>query len=429
MPAQGIAAAPEWLIVRGSRLIDGTGRPPLADATVVIHHGAIHGVYAGPASRGDAAAPPGTPVLEFAGHTLLPGLVDAHVHLVLPGDGTPFEEAVRETDGVLLAAAIRNAQTALRAGITTLRDCGGMRDTTLELRRAQRLGYAVLPRLHLCRCPVTITGGHCWYFGGEADGPEGMRQMVRRLVKTGVDYIKIMASGGGTLGTSSSRPSYTVEELRAGVEEAHRLDRRVGIHCTCAQATRNALAAGADHIEHAMFLADELGRQQFEPDVADAVARRDVAVTSTLCVGRFLVDGLAARESATPEERAAVERWRRMTDANVDNARRMGQAGVRYVAGTDAGWRFTPFDGLVTELEMLHDAGLSASHTIVAATSAAAAAMGLGGEVGTLREGLHADMIAVPGDPLENLAVLRQPAAVILGGAVIDTGRLGPVPR
>jgi imidazolonepropionase-like amidohydrolase len=118
-----------------------------------------------------------------------------------------------------------------------------------------------------------------------------------------------------------------------------------------------------------------------------------------------------------------------MTDANVDNARRMGQAGVRYVAGTDAGWRFTPFDGLVTELEMLHDAGLSASHTIVAATSAAAAAMGLGGEVGTLREGLHADMIAVPGDPLENLAVLRQPAAVILGGAVIDTGRLGPVPR
>jgi imidazolonepropionase-like amidohydrolase len=410
--------APEWLVVRASRLLDGTGRPPLLDPTVVVHRGVLHGIYSGPAPHG--TWPPGTPVLECPGHTLLPGLIDAHVHLVLPGDGTPFEESVRETDGVLLAAAIRNAETALRAGITTLRDCGGMRDTTLDLRRAQRLGYAVLPRLHLCRCPVTITGGHCWYFGGEADGPEGVRQMVRRLVKAGVDYIKIMASGGGTLGTYSSRPSYTVEELRAAVEEAHRLHRRVGVHCTCADATRNALAAGADHIEHALFLADESGRQRFEPDVADAVAQRDAAVTSTLCVGRFLVDALSARARPTPEEQAAVERWRRMNDANVDNARRMRQAGVRYVAGTDAGWRFTPFDGLVTELEMLREAGAPAADAIVAATSAAAAAVGPeAGGVGTLREGFQADMIAVRGDPLEDLAALRRPAMVVLGGAVV----------
>jgi len=416
------AAAPEWCIVRASRLLDGTGRPALADPTVVTRRGVIHGVYGGPHPVGDW--PPGTPALDLPGHTLLPGLIDAHVHLVLPGDGTPFEESVREPDGVLLAAAIRNAQTALRAGITTLRDCGGMRDVTLDLRRAQRLGYAVLPRLHLCRCPVTITGGHCWYFGGEADGPDGMREMVRRLVKAGVDYIKIMGSGGGTLGTSSSRPSYAVEELRAAVEEAHRLGRRVGIHCTCADATRNAVAAGADHIEHALFLADESGRQRFEPDVADRVAGRDVAVTSTLCVGRFLVEALSAREHPTPDERAAVDRWRQMNEANVDNARRMRQAGVRYIAGTDAGWRFTPFDGLVTELEMLRDAGVPAAETIVAVTSAAAAAMDISGEVGALREGLQADMIAVEGDPLEDLAVLRHPAMVMLGGApIVQTAR------
>jgi imidazolonepropionase-like amidohydrolase len=416
MPAPA-AAAPDWLIVRASRLLDGTGGPLVADPTVVVHRGMIRGVYAGPPPRADW--PPDAAVAEFPGHTLLPGLIDAHVHLVLPGDGTPFETSVRETDGVLLAAAIRNAQTALRAGITTLRDCGGMRDTTLELRRAQRLGYAVLPRLHLCRCPVTITGGHCWYFGGEADGPEAMRQMVRRLVKAGVDYVKIMGSGGGTLGTYSSRPSYTVDELRAAVEEAHRLHRRVGIHCTCAEATRNALAAGADHIEHALFLAEEGGRQRFEPDVADAVAARDVAVTSTLCVGRYLIDALSARSHPAPEERAGLERWGRMHDANLDNTRRMRGAGVRYVAGTDAGWRFTPFDGLATELELLHHAGATASEAIVAATSAAAAAMGLGAEVGTLREGLHADMIAVPGDPLERLAALRRPAMVMLGGAIV----------
>jgi imidazolonepropionase-like amidohydrolase len=412
------SAGPDWLIVRASRLIDGTGAPPIERPTVVIQGGMIREIHAGGAApKGDR--PAGAAELDLPGHTLLPGLIDAHVHLVLPGDGTPFETSVRETDGVLLATAIHNAQTALRAGITTLRDCGSMRDTTLEIRRAQRLGYTVVPRLHLCRCPMTITGGHCWYFGGEADGPEGVRQMVRRLVKAGVDFIKIMASGGGTLGTYSSRPSYTVEELRAAVDEAHRLNRRVGIHCTCADATRNAVAAGADHIEHALFLSDEQGHQRFEAEVADAVARRTIPVTSTLCVGHFLVDALSARETVTREEQAAVERWRRTNDANMQNAGRMRQAGVRYVAGTDAGWRFTPFDGLVRELELLHDAGMSAGDAIAAATSAAAAAMGIAGEVGALRGGLRADMIGVAGDPLEDLRVLRRPAMVMLGGTPV----------
>jgi imidazolonepropionase-like amidohydrolase len=409
---------PDWLIVRASRLIDGTGGPPIERPTVVIQGGMIREIHAGGAApKGDR--PPGAPELDLPGHTLLPGLIDAHVHLVLPGDGTPFETSVREPDGVLLATAIHNAQTALRAGITTLRDCGSMRDTTLEIRRAQRLGYAVVPRLHLCRCPMTITGGHCWYFGSEADGPEGVRQMVRRLVKAGVDFIKMMASGGGTLGTYSSRPSYTVEELRAAVDEAHRLNRRVGIHCTCADATRNAVAAGADHIEHALFLTDEQGHQRFEAEVADAVARRTIPVTSTLCVGHFLVDSLSARDGATPDERAAVERWRRTNDDNIRNAGRMRQAGVRYVAGTDAGWRFTPFDGLVRELELLHEAGMSTGDAIAAATSAAAGAMGIAGEVGTLRAGLRADMIAAAGDPLEDLAALRRPAMVMLGGTPV----------
>lgn len=410
-------SAPEWLVVRASHLIDGTGSPAVDHPTVVVHRGVIDAIHAGSAPPG--AWPAAAPELDLTGHTLLPGLIDAHVHLVLPGDGTPFEDSVREPDGVLLATAIRNAQTALRAGITTLRDCGGMRDTTLELRRAQRLGYAVLPRLHLCRCPITITGGHCWYFGGEADGPEEMRRIVRRMVKAGVDYIKIMGSGGGTLGTDPSRPSYTVDELRAAVEEAHRLNRRVGIHCTCAQATRNAVAAGADHIEHAMFLAGGDGRQRFEADVADAVAPREAWVTSTLCVGRFLVDALSARGDGTTETRSALERWRRTNDSNVDNARRMRQAGVRYVAGTDAGWRFTPFDGLATELELLRETGASAGDAIVAATSAAAATMGLEGKVGALRPGLQADVIAVAGDPLEDLAALRHPTMVMQGGAVV----------
>jgi imidazolonepropionase-like amidohydrolase len=415
-----------WQIVRATRLIDGTGAPPVGEPTVVIRDGRIHRVVAGAPPTGQW--PPDAPVLNLHGHTLLPGLIDAHVHLVLPGDGTPFETTVREPEGVLTLLAAANARRALHAGITSLRDCGGMRETTLDLRRTQRLGYVMVPRLHLCGRPITITGGHCWYFGGEADGPEGMRAMVRRLLKSGVDYIKVMATGGGTAGTMSWRPSYTVEELRAAVLEAHRFGRRVGVHSLCAEATRLVLAAGADHIEHANFLVDPAGRQEFEPDVADAIAHAGTPVTTTLSVGHYVIRALDALEDRTPDDQAVLDRWRRMLANNMDQAHRLRSAGVRLIAGTDAGWRFTPFDGLVTEMELLAEAGATTQEAIAAATSQAATAMGIESETGALREGLAADIIAVSGDPLEDLDVLRRPTMVMFQGTVVDRGPQAPAP-
>ena len=148
-------------------------------------------------------------------------------------------------------------------------------------------------------------------------------------------------------------------------------------------------------------------------------------MTSTLCVGYFIVDALGAKSQTPegrPEDRAAVERWHRMNDGNVDNVRRMRRAGVRYIAGTDAGWRFTPFDGLAREIALLAESGASAAEAITAATSGAAAVLGIEGETGTLRAGLAADMIAVPGDPLADLGALAHPAMVMLGGAVVVGG-------
>lgn len=404
-------------VIRASYLLDGTGGQRLEDPTIVVCDGVIRSIYTRHVP--DGHWPPDASVIDLRGHTVLPGLIDAHVHLVLPGDGTAFETAASEPDGVLVATAARNARTALQAGMTTLRDCGGRRQTTIDVKRAVDLGYAQSPRLHLCGYPLTITGGHCWYFGGEADGPDNLRQGVRSLVKMGADYIKIMGTGGGTVGTIMWRPSFSPEELRAAVGEAHRLERRVGIHSLCGEGTRYALAAGADQIEHAVFLVDAQAHQQFDAAVADELARTGTPVTTTLCVGYYILEALEAQQSLSPTDGRLLEMWRRVFDDTLHNARRMRGAGVTLVAGTDAGWRFTPFDALPREMLLLCEAGCTAGEAIVSATSAAARAMGIDGETGTLRVGMAADLIAVPGDPLQDLKVLRRPALVMKGGATL----------
>ncbi len=194
-------------------------------------------------------------------------------------------------------------------------------------------------------------------FGGEADGPDDLRRRVRGLVKAGADYIKIMGSGGGTVGTMSWRPSYSEAEVRAAVDEAHALGRRAGIHCLCGAAIERALAAGADQIEHANFLVDAAGRQEHDPRIADAIARAGTPVAATLSVGRYVIDRLRERDPRSPDDQATLDRWSRMLDRNIDNIARLRTAGVRLVAGTDAGWRFTPFDGLVTECPSLWQQG------------------------------------------------------------------------
>jgi imidazolonepropionase-like amidohydrolase len=353
--------------------------------------------------------------IDLPGHTLLPGLIDAHVHLALPGDGSPFPEyAQGEPTGVHMAVAVRNAQAALRAGITTLRDCGGPGTLTFELRRAAELGYAQTPRLHLCGRPLTIRGGHCWYFGGECGGRDGVAEMVREVCKQGADFVKAMGSGGGTPHTLSWLPAFTPAELARMADQSRRLGRRLAIHCLCADATLQALAAGVDVIEHCGFLTGPDTPQRFEPRVAEAVAAAGVPVCPTLSVGDTVLPHLRGRDR---------DRWERMFAENLDQAARLRAAGVHLIAGTDAGWRFTPFDWVAREMQLLGQCGLTAAQAVAAGTADAAAALGLAQETGRLAPGLAADLIAVPGDPLADLAALRRPAFVMRAGEVIVHGR------
>jgi imidazolonepropionase-like amidohydrolase len=410
-------------IIRADKLIDGTGGAPISDPVVVVEGDTITGVYSGKAPEG--AVPADAEVLDYKGCTLLPGLIDAHVHLNLPGDDTPFEETVREPDGVLVASAAGAARVALEAGITTVRDTGGRGDTTFQLRRALELGVARGPRMLLVGQPVTITGGHTWYLGGEADGVDGVRLKVRQLAKAGADWIKVMGSGGGTLNTISYKPSFSREELIAIADEAHRLNRKVTVHCLCAEALENAVAAGVDGIEHAGFIVNEAGEQVFVPEVAEKVAAAGIVVTTTLVVGYDIVTALDNGAALPPERQAYLDKWKMMLDDNLEQFRQFRDAGVSFIAGTDAGWRLTRFDDLPNELYLMTQGGMSALEAIRCGTSYTAEVLGIGDTVGTVKPGYTADVIAVAGDPLADLRKLRDVRLVLQGGAARVTGGQG----
>lgn len=398
--------------ITAAQLIDGTGQAPVADPVLEIENGRIVKVHGAGAGRPDASA---GEIRDFPGATILPGLIDTHVHLNLPGTGPTLEEAMREGEEVLLATSMGSAAQALGAGITTVRDLGAFGTTSLAARRTLQLGYARGAKVIACGPPMTMTGGHCWQMGGEADGVEGVRRKVRELCRAGADFIKVMASGGGTLGTRSWLPSFARHELCAIVEEAHRNERRVTAHCLCAESIDNAIAAGVDQIEHANFLVDASGRQQYDPAMVDRLAQAGIPVTTTLVVYVASVFHYRRRERLSPAEQAMVDKWLRRADETLDYLRRMTDAGVTFVAGTDAGWRFTPFDTLLLELEIMHRGGYSALGAIHAATGAAADAIGAG-DIGRLTPGKAADILVVAGDPLADLDALRDPLLILQDG-------------
>lgn len=396
-------------------LLDGTGSPATARGGVLVRDGRIADVYRG-ALPPDGALPADTEVISLDGCTLLPGLIDAHVHLCLPGDGTPFPQTVEEPRGVIHAIAQRNARTALEAGITTLRDCGGYPDVVYALRRAIDLGYAGGPRLVLTGWPITITGGHCRYFGGEADGPEGLRVKVREAIKGGADYIKAMASGGGTPGTQGWRAAFNGAEVAAIVDEAHRFGYHATLHCTCADAIAHAVDARADEIQHASFAAAPDGSTVFDERVAEALAASDIPVCPTLSVGRFVHQRIAALSAPTAADRLLADRFERMTHDAIDHAARLRNLGVSMIAGSDAGWRHSPFDALHAEIECMAAAGFSPLQCLHAATGAAASMLRVEDETGTLRPGLAADLVAVQGRPDQDLGALRRVLMVVRAG-------------
>jgi imidazolonepropionase-like amidohydrolase len=416
-------AKPHITVVTAARVFDGTGKPALRNAGLLLEGDRIGRV----GRAGDLKTPEGAEVarIDYGDATILPGLVDAHTHLCAPGDGTPGDEVVKEADDMLLLQAAKNARTVLHSGVTTARENGAKNRVAFSLREGIRRGLAVGPRMVICGRPVAITGGHMGYFGSEADGEDAVRKEVRKLLKEGADYIKITATGGSTRTSDPNRASFTVAELRAMTDEAHRAGKLAAAHCTSAQGVQNCLDAEVDMIIHCVFV-DPEGKYRFRPDLVERLVKAKAWVNPTLYVQRARIERLERKRaetgSLTPAEEREIETIKRTSDVRIEAVGRMSKAGVMMVAGSDSPWGWYAPGEFVHEIRLLAEAGLSYREALISGTSVAAESIGAGKVAGQLEAGRQADVLVVAGDPTRDPRALWNVLDVYKAGQRVDRG-------
>jgi imidazolonepropionase-like amidohydrolase len=390
----------DTLVLSGARIIDGTGAEPVRGRSVVVEKGIITAVVE------DARAPRGNGV-DLAGHTLLPGLINCHVHLCLGAEADPVRPLREEPLGLTAIKALLRARETARAGVTTVRDLGGREYVEIAVRRAIQEGLIDGPRIVAAGRPVCMTGGHGHWLAREADGPDDARKAVREQLKAGADVIKIIATGGVmTPGVEPGSPQLTLDEMRAAIEEASRAGRRTAAHAMASSGISDAIAAGITSIEHGIYLTEEIV----------AHMRRD---------GTFLVPTLNAPAAIAAGGLAAgipqfmVRKSEQVVPAHVASFQLAHRAGVRIAAGADSGTPLNFHGSLLPELTLMVKYGMTPLEAIRAATVTAADCLGLGEVTGRVAPGYAADLIAVAGDPAERIEALADLKLVLVSGRVL----------
>src|SRR6516225_6319589 len=374
----------------------------LIDGPRIVHAGA----------RGSAPEVPGTEAVGLPGCTLLPGLIDSHVHLGFDRAVDPVTRRSGEGDARLLLRMAENCRKLVSAGVTTARDRGGRDFLETALRDAIEARLAVGPHLVVATRPITNTGGHCWYMGGEADTEEEIRRVARENLRAGADLLKIMATGGNTtpVGAPPWQAQFTAAQIKVAVDEAAMRAKTVAAHAHGAAGIANAVEAGVMTIEHCSFLGRRGPGAPAEVDmsVVARVAERGIYVCPT-------VSGVVwkIREALGSE-------W---FDSRLSRLSVLRDAGVRIVADTDSGLSLrgieNRMDDYVSGLEVFAAAGWDNASVIEAATVLAAGACGVSEVTGSLDEGKRADLLAVRGDPLARLDDLRQVQLVMVSGSIV----------
>jgi len=384
------------MLIAAKRLFDGVADSILEDPLIEISDGRIVGVSQR-RTRTDAAD-----VVDLGDVTLLPGLIDVHQHLAFDASDDPVARLLDCDDATLLLRMRVAALRALAGGVTTIRDLGDRNYVSLTLRDWFRGGMEVGPEIVTSGPPLTVTRGHCWFLGGEADGPDGIRRAIQDRASRGVDVIKIMVTGGNMTPTVGPHESqYTLDELIAAATSAHAAGLPIAAHAHGGQGIADAMAAGVDSIEHCTFFtADGV---EADPAVIAELGRRRAVVSVT---GGTL-------PGTTPPYPAIVKR----RDAIMTNHAALHRAGARIVCGTDAGvGPNKPHDVLRYGVSNFPAIGMTNAEALRANTSVAAAVCGLSERKGTITVGKDADIIAVAGDPLDDISCIEQIREVFVRG-------------
>ncbi|WP_404501474.1 amidohydrolase family protein [Arthrobacter sp. GAS37] len=338
---------------------------------------------------------------------MLPGLIDSHVHFDLAAHPAPFSHWDR-MPFVRSMTCLHNGLLALRAGITSVRDLGSVDHMVVDYSRQVSEGHLIGPQVIAAGRPITMTGGHCADYGRVADGAEELRLAVREQIAAGARVIKLMATGGISSPGNPGLAQLTVEEMSVAVEEAHKAGLSVAAHAHAPDGIANAIEAGVDTIEHAAFASD----RSFEI----------MKTNGTMLVPT--VSALNPIQAGVGIPAATVDKSLRAREIFRESTARAIAAGVRIAAGTDAGTAFNPIGGLLDEMQMYVDGGLTAADALRTATVNAGPlvrAPGTGSpEVGVIAIGSRADLLVANGDPRSDLEALRRPAHVIANGRLVD---------
>jgi len=401
-------------IIQATRIIDGRGGEPLTNQAIVIQDGWIRDLK----PWGDESVTSldqEAEIVNADSDTVLPGLIDAHVHLTLNADKFSADKEPKdvpaESDESILLRAVGNAQAALRAGVTTVCDCGGQNHLIFALREAIKDGVIQGPRVIASGSVITTAGGHGGFSSREAKGREEVRQAVTEQVEAGADFIKIMMTGGGGKNPGSSQ--YDLAELAAATAEARRLGKRVAVHCHGTTGIKDAVEAGVTRIEHCSFVKPGVPDfdTEFDSDIAKAIAQRGIYVcpTNTVDYRQIQILGDSDKVKQLAPRAQLNTTWRELL-----------RYGVQFIAGSDAGVSQVFCDDYARIMElMVGELGMSPMQAILAGTQVVAEAMGMENAIGTLEVGKRADLIAVSGNPLEDITALRKIRLVMIGGNVV----------